>query len=127
MSTEGSAIVNTAPSEMLRSSTFADFSIPTYTYSDTLVFSLAATIDAENGKLGFLFFFMNSVIADCFLVPSLASSSRAKGRRKPFAVHWLNNKEHQFILGTQQVLADSLPFSNLEQGIKGRMTWIDDQ
>jgi len=34
---------------MIRSSTFADFSIPAYTPGDTLVFCLAATINAENG------------------------------------------------------------------------------
>jgi hypothetical protein len=37
--------------EMIRSSTFADFSIPAYAPTDTLVFCLAATINAENGLI----------------------------------------------------------------------------
>uniref|UniRef100_A0A914I5X4 USP domain-containing protein n=1 Tax=Globodera rostochiensis TaxID=31243 RepID=A0A914I5X4_GLORO len=103
----GGVLLPTGPtSDMLRSPTFADFSVPTYTSGDTLEFNLVATINAEN---------------DCFLVPSLnslgANSENRKGR-SIFSVHWLNNKEHRFILGTQQLLVDALPFSGFEHGVK---------
>ncbi|KAL3102156.1 hypothetical protein niasHS_003565 [Heterodera schachtii] len=93
-------------SEMLRSPTFADFSLTPFTSGDTLAFNLVATINAEN---------------DCFLVPSLdgsLSNNEKRNSQRIFSVHWLNNKEHRFILSTLQLLMDALPFSGSENGVR---------
>uniref|UniRef100_A0A915EAK0 Uncharacterized protein n=1 Tax=Ditylenchus dipsaci TaxID=166011 RepID=A0A915EAK0_9BILA len=53
-------------------------------------FCLAASINAEN---------------DCFLVPQMNSLSHSK---RPFTVHWLNNKELIFTNGAERILAEAL-------------------
>jgi hypothetical protein len=34
------------------------------------------------------------------------TSNNKRRRPRPFTVHWLNNKEYQFEVGTQQILAE---------------------
>lgn len=84
---------------MIRSSTLADFAIPVS--ANTVVFSLAATINAENG----INFLRNFLFLDCFLVPTMNQFSHFK---RPFTVHWLNNKELIFTTGAEKILAEAL-------------------
>uniref|UniRef100_A0A9J2PHZ4 RAVE complex protein Rav1 C-terminal domain-containing protein n=1 Tax=Ascaris lumbricoides TaxID=6252 RepID=A0A9J2PHZ4_ASCLU len=53
-------------------------------------FHLAASINAEN---------------DCLLVPSMENTLAGQ---KPFAVHWLNNKELVYGIGAEKLLAEAL-------------------
>ncbi|CAK5007291.1 unnamed protein product [Meloidogyne enterolobii] len=84
----------------VRPSSIADFSIPNYASGNPLVFCLIATINAE----------------DCLLVPAISRVSenkdddvkRKRHSRLSFSVHWLNNKEYDFEMGTQKVLAENL-------------------
>uniref|UniRef100_A0AC35TZX5 WD_REPEATS_REGION domain-containing protein n=1 Tax=Rhabditophanes sp. KR3021 TaxID=114890 RepID=A0AC35TZX5_9BILA len=54
-------------------------------------FYLAASINSEN---------------DCLLVPSM--SNKNEKIRKPFTVHWLNNKEIMFNFGSEKILTETL-------------------
>ncbi|VDM24379.1 unnamed protein product [Toxocara canis] len=56
----------------------------------TVHFHLAASINAEN---------------DCLLVPSMENTLAGQ---KPFAVHWLNNKELVYGIGAEKLLAEAL-------------------
>uniref|UniRef100_A0A914VV83 Uncharacterized protein n=1 Tax=Plectus sambesii TaxID=2011161 RepID=A0A914VV83_9BILA len=79
-----------SPSRLVSSPSFYDSAAAPFTAPNMLHFHLAASINAET---------------DCFLVPSLESTTAVN---KPFAVHWLNNKELVFSLGAEKLLAEAL-------------------
>ncbi|CAJ0959160.1 unnamed protein product, partial [Mesorhabditis belari] len=60
-------------------------------------FYLASSINAET---------------DCLLVPTMEGSTHAK---KPFAVHWMNNKELVYSQGAEKLLAETLLSNLLEK------------
>ncbi|KAL7077250.1 hypothetical protein ACQ4LE_003475, partial [Meloidogyne hapla] len=84
----------------VRPSSIADFSVPNYASGNPLVFCLIATINAD----------------DCLLVPAISrvsenkndNSKRKRHSKLSFSVHWLNNKEYDFEMGTQKILAENL-------------------
>jgi hypothetical protein len=80
-----------------------------------LHFHLAATINAQTGKLDVYIrtlieicvkFYLISI--DIPLVPSLGGTASDKG----FVVHWLNNKEMHFSLQAEYILQASVPYFN---------------
>uniref|UniRef100_A0A914ZRW3 RAVE complex protein Rav1 C-terminal domain-containing protein n=1 Tax=Parascaris univalens TaxID=6257 RepID=A0A914ZRW3_PARUN len=93
--------VDDAPHSPLFSGSYAD--VATGLPNRAIVhFHLAASINAEN---------------DCLLVPSMENTLAGQ---KPFAVHWLNNKELVYGIGAEKLLAEALiadqPVTNPSSG-----------